>query len=79
MLTKEWFDSVIRLSRSIRNYYISPEQLQTIEVPTLLIGAEEDMVTPIEVMSVMYDNIKGCEFVIITTVRLKLAEHHVIC
>jgi 3-oxoadipate enol-lactonase len=64
MLTKEWFDSVIRLSRSTRNYYISPEQLQTIKVPTLLIGAEEDMVTPIEVMSVMYDNIKGCEFVI---------------
>ena len=65
MLTKEWFDSLIRLSRSTRNYYISPEQLQTIKVPTLLIGAGEDMVTPIEIMSVMYDNIKGCEFVII--------------
>lgn len=65
MLTKEWFDSLIRLSRSTRNYYISPEQLQTIKVPTLLIGAEEDMVTPIEIMSVMHDNIKGCEFVII--------------
>lgn len=64
MLTKEWFDSIVRLSRSTRNYYISPEQLQTIKVPTLLIGAEEDMVTPIEIMSVMHDNIKGCEFVI---------------
>jgi pimeloyl-ACP methyl ester carboxylesterase len=65
MLTKEWFDSMIRLSRSTRSYYIAPEQLQTIQVPTLLIGAEEDMVTPIEVMSVMHDNIKGSEFVII--------------
>jgi pimeloyl-ACP methyl ester carboxylesterase len=64
MLTKEWFDSVIRLSRSTRNYYISPEQLQTIKVPTLLIGAQDDMVTPIDVMSIMQENIKGCEFVI---------------
>jgi pimeloyl-ACP methyl ester carboxylesterase len=64
MLTKEWFDSFVRLSQSSRSYYISPEQLQTIKVPTLLIGADEDTVTPIDIMSVMYENIKGCEFVI---------------
>jgi pimeloyl-ACP methyl ester carboxylesterase len=64
MLTKEWFDSFVRLSRSTRNYYISPEQLQTIKVPTLLIGSDEDTVTPIDVMAVMHENIKGCEFVI---------------
>ena len=64
MLTKEWFDSMVRLSRSTNKYYISPEELQSIKVPTLIIGAEEDMVTPIDVMSVIYDNIKGCEFVI---------------
>ncbi len=64
LLTKEWFDSIVRLSRSTRNYYVSPEQLRTISVPTMLIGAQEDMVTPIDIMSVIHDNIKGCEFVI---------------
>ena len=65
MLTKEWFDSFVRLSQSTRSYYISPEQLQTIKVPTLLIGSDEDIaVTPIDVMAVMHENIKGCEFVI---------------
>jgi 3-oxoadipate enol-lactonase len=64
MLTKEWFDSFVRLSQSSRIYYISPEQLQTIKVPTLLIGSDEDTVTPISVMATMYENIKGCEFVI---------------
>jgi pimeloyl-ACP methyl ester carboxylesterase len=64
MLTKEWFDSFVRLSQSSRSYYISPEQLQTIKVPTLLIGADEDTVTPLDVMAVIYENIKGSEFVI---------------
>jgi pimeloyl-ACP methyl ester carboxylesterase len=64
MLTKEWFDSFVRLSQSTRSYNISPEQLQTIKVPTLLIGSDEDTVTPIDLMAVMYENIKGCEFVI---------------
>jgi pimeloyl-ACP methyl ester carboxylesterase len=30
----------------------------------LLIGSDEDTVTPIDLMAVMYENIKGCEFVI---------------
>jgi 3-oxoadipate enol-lactonase len=64
MLTKEWFDSFVRLSQSTRSFNISPEQLQTIKVPTLLIGSDEDTVTPIDLMAVMHENIKGCEFVI---------------
>lgn len=65
MLTKEWFDSFIRITQSsYRNYKISPEQIQTIKVPTLLIGSDEDVLTPIDGMAVLHENIKGCEFVI---------------
>jgi pimeloyl-ACP methyl ester carboxylesterase len=65
MLTKEWFEAFIRLSRSAYNYYIPPEQLKTITVPTLLIGAEDDIITPIEYMEILHENIKGSEFVVI--------------
>ncbi|OPY82753.1 MAG: AB hydrolase superfamily protein YdjP [Smithella sp. PtaU1.Bin162] len=64
-LNKEWFDSVVRLSRSLKDYQILPEELQTITAPTLLIGSDEDAVTPVEVMSEIHDNIKNCEFVIV--------------
>jgi len=64
-LTKEWFEGFIRLSRSTTNYYISPDELRTLKVPTLLIGAEEDIITPIKDMKTIYENIKDCEFVII--------------
>lgn len=63
MLTQEWFEGFVRLCRSTKNYYVSPEDLKTIEVPTLLIGAEDDMITPISFMESMYENIKNCEFV----------------
>jgi pimeloyl-ACP methyl ester carboxylesterase len=65
MLTKEWFEAFIRLSQSAYSYYISPEQLKTITVPTLLIGAEDDIITPIEYMEILHENIKGSEFVVI--------------
>jgi 3-oxoadipate enol-lactonase len=65
MLTKEWFEAFIRLSRSAYSYYVSPEQLRTIEVPTLLIGAEDDIITPIEYMEILHENIRGSEFVVV--------------
>lgn len=65
LLTKEWFESFIRLMRSTENYYISPEELQKIRVPTLLIGAEEDILTPIRYMKTIYENVENCEFVTI--------------
>ncbi len=64
-LTEEWFEAFVRLSRSAYNYYIPPEQLRTITVPTLLIGAEDDIITPIEYMETLHENIKGSEFVVI--------------
>jgi 3-oxoadipate enol-lactonase len=65
MLTKEWFEAFVRLSRSAHNYRITPEQLRTIAVPTLLIGAENDIITPIEYMGILRENIKGSEFVVV--------------
>lgn len=65
LLDEEWFESFIRLSQSTENYYISPEELQKIKVPTLLIGAEEDILTPIRYMKTIYENVEDCEFVTI--------------
>jgi pimeloyl-ACP methyl ester carboxylesterase len=65
LLTKEWFEGFLRLSQSIQEYYVSPEQLKTIKVPTLLIGADKDLITPIELQRILLNNIPNCEFVII--------------
>jgi pimeloyl-ACP methyl ester carboxylesterase len=65
MLTKEWFEGFRRLSRSTRDFSVSPEQLRTIRVPTLLIGADHDILTPIRRMETLHENIEGSEFVVI--------------
>ena len=65
MLTKEWFEAFIRLSRSTRNFRVSPEELEKITVPTLLIGAEDDIIAPAELMGNMHKKINGSEFVVI--------------
>jgi len=65
ILTKEWFEAFMRLSRSTRNYYISPEELKKINTPTLLIGGEYDIIAPIKEMMTIYENINGCEFITI--------------
>jgi pimeloyl-ACP methyl ester carboxylesterase len=44
---------------------VSPEQLRTIRVPTLLIGADHDILTPIRRMETLHENIEGSEFVVI--------------
>ncbi len=64
-LTKEWFQAFMRLSRSTRNYYISPDELKMIRIPTLLIGAEHDIIAPVKDMMTIYENISGCEFITI--------------
>lgn len=65
MLTKEWFDAFIRLSHSVRGFRVPADELKKIETPTLLIGAEEDMITPVKLMATMHENIKNAEFVVI--------------
>lgn len=45
ILTKEWFDGMIRLLNSGDNYDVT-EDLHKIEVPTLILGGEDDRITP---------------------------------
>jgi len=65
LLTKQWFEGFIRLSRSVKNYFISPEELKTIKVPTLLVGADLDIVVSQRSMKDIHENIPNCEFIMI--------------
>ncbi len=65
MLTKEWFEGFIRLSRGFKNYSISPVELKTIKVPTLLVGADRDIVVSQRSMKDIHQNIPHCEFIMI--------------
>lgn len=65
MLTKEWFDAFIRLSHSVRGYRVPEDELNKIEAPTLLIGAQDDMITPVRLMETLHNSIKNAEFVVI--------------
>ncbi len=57
-LTAEWFAAYLRLSSSHGSFDIL-ERLSTIKVPTLLISAEKDIVTPLEEMIKIHRAIKG--------------------
>jgi len=65
LLTKDWFDGFIRLSRSVKGYSVSPEELKTIRVPTLLVGADLDIVVSQRSMKDIHENIPDCEFIMI--------------
>ena len=65
LLTREWFEGFIRLSRSVKDYSVSREELKTIRVPTLLVGADLDMVISPRSMKDIHENIPGCEFIMI--------------
>jgi pimeloyl-ACP methyl ester carboxylesterase len=65
LLTKEWFEGLIRLSRSVKGYSISREELKTIKVPTLLVGADLDVVISRRSMKDIHENIPNCEYIVI--------------
>lgn len=62
-LTKEWFDGFVRLCHSAMGFRMTEEDLRRLEMPTLLLGADEDQLTPPRVMEEMYEAIPHCEFV----------------
>jgi len=64
-LTRTWFECFMRLSRSQIGFRVSPEEMRTIAVPTLLIGSDEDFITPADGMEILHDNIKGSEFFVL--------------
>lgn len=63
LLTKEWFEALVRLNRSVAGYSVSREELLGILVPTLLIGADEDMIVPLRCMDEIHEALPDCEFV----------------
>lgn len=64
LLTKEWFDSFIRLASSNINFDVSND-LEKIQCETLLIAADEDIITPISDMEHIKSKIPNSEMIII--------------
>jgi len=58
ILTKEWFEGFTRLSRSAKNFDCS-DIIEKISVPTLVLSAEKDILTPAEQMNKMASKIKN--------------------
>lgn len=58
VLTGEWFDSFLRLSRSAKNFD-RRDVLSKIDVPTLLLCGGKDIITPKEQMKKMSEEIKN--------------------
>jgi 3-oxoadipate enol-lactonase len=63
MLTKDWFDGFVRLCRSTEGFAVSSDALRALPMPTLLLGAEEDLITPVRLMEEMHAAIPDCEFI----------------
>lgn len=63
LLTKEWFEGFRRLCRSTEGAALTEEELGRIAMPTLLIGADEDIITPLRLMEEMHRAIPNCEFI----------------
>lgn len=64
ILTKEWYDGFIRLVRSAEDLNIIDE-LDKINVPTMIIGAENDSTTPIKLQEKIKERIKDSRMVVI--------------
>ncbi len=62
-LTKEWFEGFVRLCHSAMAFRLTKEDLGRLLMPTFLLAAEEDQLTPLRVMEEMYEAIPHCEFV----------------
>jgi len=64
-LTKDWFEGFVRLCHSAMGFRMTPDDLRSLRMPTLLLGAEEDQLTSPRVMAEMFEEIPGSEFVVL--------------
>lgn len=64
ILTPEWFQALIRLSRSSKDFDFL-DQIHEITVPTLLVAASRDIITPIDEMKKIQERIADCRMIII--------------
>jgi len=63
-LTKKWFDGFTRLASSNLDFDVV-DRIKGISVPTLLIAADRDIITPLEEMEILKREIPENEFLII--------------
>jgi len=64
LFTQEWYDAFIRLVRSAESLNVTDE-LYKIKIPTLIIGSEFDIITPIRFQEEINKRIENSKFVII--------------
>ncbi|HDP79092.1 MAG TPA: alpha/beta hydrolase [Mesotoga infera] len=63
-LDRQWFEGFIRLISSNPDFNVLDE-LDEIQCPTLLIGADRDIITPIEEMKMIHERVRNSEFLVI--------------
>ena len=63
-LTEEWFEGFLRLSSSHGDFNIV-DRLENIELPTLVIASEQDIITPYKEQLLIHNHIKESRLVII--------------
>lgn len=63
-LTQDWYEGFIRLVRSAESYDISA-QIHQIEHKTLIIGAEEDLLTPLVCQRRLHDQLPNSAMIIL--------------
>lgn len=64
VFTKDWYDGFIRLTLSAEDLNIT-EELSEVRVPTLIIGSDEDIITPIKYQQIIHNKIPNSKFVAI--------------
>lgn len=65
VLTREWFEGLVRLSRAAADFEITPEELRRVDVPVLLLGADEDLISPVRDMEVFREHLPRSELLIL--------------
>lgn len=64
VLKEEWFERYLRLSSSHDNYNISNE-IEQINIPTMVIAADKDIITPYGELLEIHQKIKGSFFIVL--------------
>lgn len=64
VLDAKWFDGFVRLVQSAESHDVR-EKLSNMGMPVLIIGAQNDQITPLEFQKVLYDNIPKATYVVI--------------
>lgn len=64
LFDQKWYEGFIRLVISAEQHD-ERESLKEIDVPTLIIGADSDMITPVSCQEVLACNIKNARFLVI--------------